>query len=69
MALAERVFAVEGIHTGHRKTKRVYVMAGHSKAREAWRRSVLSEAIRYVWLEGLVIGRLRRWVVNARGRM
>jgi hypothetical protein len=69
MALVVRVLAVEGIHTGRLKTIWASVIAGRSRAREAWRRSVLLEAIRCVCLEEVVIGRLRRWVVSARGRM
>jgi hypothetical protein len=68
MVFAVRVFAVEDIRTGP-KTQKAGVIAGHSKAREALRRSVLSEVIRCACLEGFVIGRLRRWVVNARVRM
>jgi hypothetical protein len=68
MALVVRVLAVEGIHTGRLKTIMASAIAGHSRAREALRRNVLLEARRCVCLEGVVVGRLRRWVVSARGR-
>jgi hypothetical protein len=68
MVSAVRVSAAEGIHTGP-KTQQASLIADHSRAREALRRSVLSEVIRCVCLEGFVIDRRRQWVVNARVMM
>ena len=55
--------AVEDTDTGPKT--RASMIAGHPRAQEALRRSVLSKAIRCVCLEEIAVP--RRWVVPARG--